>query len=94
MLKGESHKAWLERVRRSQEAGKQIHRQHLNNSETNSRNVQADKDAEQLKSLTESVGEERAKEIITSNRKVAKDREERLSKRRERQKNNAKNNAG
>ena len=86
MLKNESHEAWQERVRRSQEAGRQIDRQFKNNSETNVRNAQADADAQRLKDLIESVGEEKAKEMMANNRKVSEAREAKLAARYARQK--------
>jgi len=53
--------------------------------ETRLRNAAADREARILNSLTEKLGEDRAKEIMASNRAVAEAREEELRQRRIRQ---------
>lgn len=84
--KNETPKQWRQRIRRSQEAGRQIDRQFKNNNETNLRNAAAEDEAAQLSSFTEKFGKERAEEIMANNREVIKDRKEKLAKRRAKQK--------
>ena len=84
--KSETPQQWNDRIRRSQEAGRQIDRQFKNNCETNLRNAAAEAEARQLNSLTEKFGEEKAKEIMAHNRKVADDRAKKLEARRIKQK--------
>lgn len=86
----ESPTQWRARIRRSQEAGRQIHRQFVNNCESNLRNAAADTEARILASYTASHGEERANEIVTNNRKIAESRSERLAERFAKQKAKAK----
>jgi hypothetical protein len=81
----ETPEQWKERIKRSQEAGRQIDRQFKNNSETNRRNAAADTEARVLNSLIEKYGEESANEIMTNNRKVAEERAAKMAKRRAKQ---------
>lgn len=80
--KKETPQQWHDRVSRSIEAGRQIHQQFMNEVETRLRNAAADREAKILNSLTEKWGEEKAKEIVASNRAIAEAREEKLRKRR------------
>lgn len=66
----ETTEQWRERIRRSQEAGRQIDRQFKNNNESNMRNAAADAETKQLESLTNEFGEEQANEIMANNRKI------------------------
>lgn len=84
--KNESPTAWASRVGRSIEAGKQIDRQFKNNNETDMRNAEADAEAATLSTLIEKVGDDRANEIMTNNRKLAEDRATELTERRAKQK--------
>ena len=69
----ETTEQWRERIRRSQEAGRQIDRQFQNNNESNMRNAAAEAETRQLESWTAKFGEEQAKLMIASNRKVAEE---------------------
>lgn len=73
--KQESHQQWLERTRRSREAGEQIHMQFLAENEARLREAAAEREGRQLESLTEKFGEERAKEIMENNNKNAQARQ-------------------
>lgn len=84
--KNESPQQWRERIRRSQEAGRQIDRQFKNNCETNVRNAAAEAEARQLNFLTEKLGAERANEIMSNNRAVTDARAKKLAERKVKQK--------
>jgi len=69
-----------ERISRSIEAGKQIHQQFQMQVENNIRNQETEKEAQVLKSLTESLGAEEAARIIANNRMLEEKRRAKLLK--------------
>lgn len=79
------YSVWLDRVRRSIGAGKQIDAEFKMGIENSIRTQLTAVEAKALKNLTDSVGEDRAKEIIANNHKIQKDREDRLRARKSRQ---------
>jgi len=70
-----------ERIERSRIAGNQIHQQFLMQVENDQRNQLVEKEAQVLKSLTESVGAEEAARIIASNKAAEEKRRLKLQKR-------------
>ena len=66
------------RVERSAIAGKQIHQQFLMATENSIRNQMAEKDAQVLKSLTESLGAEEAEKRVANNKALEDKRREKL----------------
>ena len=57
-----------ERLKRSAEAGKQIHTQFVMNTENSIRNQMTEIEAKRFNSLVESLGEERAKQAMENER--------------------------
>lgn len=76
----ESTKQRAERLERSMAAGNQIQQQFQMQVENSIRNQQVEKDAQVLKSLTESHGAEEAARIMANNKKVEDARREKLRK--------------
>lgn len=74
-----------ERIFRSIGAGKQIEQHFQMKTENNLRNAEIEKQASQLKSLIESFGEERGKQMMENNLKLENDRKKKLEKRRQKQ---------
>lgn len=77
--KGESQKTASERRSRSMEAGRQIHHQFLSENEVNLREADAEREAKQLISLTESHGAEEAARIIANNKNLQRLRDQKLA---------------
>lgn len=73
-LNESSNEKWLERVQRSNEAGRQIDQQYKNQVETDIRNAAAERDARTLDNLTQSVGQEEAERIMANNKRLELDR--------------------
>jgi len=79
--KHETAKDAAERKHRSQIAGDQIHAQFLAQVETTLRSQKAEHEAEQLRALTATWGEEKARKIISDNRRIEEKRIAKLKRR-------------
>lgn len=80
LTKNETPEQKRERVSRSIVAGKQIHQQFLMETENSIRNQLAEKEAQVLKSMIESFGEEKAKAMFAANKLAEEKRREKQNK--------------